>query len=368
MDPSRRNPLRRKLFTYLNTKIREDYLFDAELLGLTFATGIGDGTTYSEYRVFTANHTGNTVLLAVGVAENTSGNVSVSNTIIPSKLIVVSLSMFLLSSLISGQLGNRFGPWKRWWILLNNFFQVLLVFTASIVQAIHLGWGFVPRNPLLDYSAEAMIAVALLAFSSGSQVALVRLLHRSEITTANATSCYVDLLIDKRLLQLKNRSRNRRLFFLAFFWLGSFAGGFAYQRFGSSKTLFVSAVGKTVVTIMIFFNKAESSTKEPFSSKGDLIESEECSDSDLTFANRTDKEGLNRVSVQYTSNLTEKPTYTEFDYRGTQSSTMFDRRRSREANSRYSIGNIFDLSDMQVYLQIPSWNITAGGYRRIPEA
>ena len=59
-----------KLRKFLKTEVADDTLLEAELLALAFATGIGDATTYSEFRVFTANHTGNTILLAVGVTES----------------------------------------------------------------------------------------------------------------------------------------------------------------------------------------------------------------------------------------------------------------------------------------------------------
>src|SRR5277367_3835469 len=115
--PSRRLPLRTKLYEFFTTEVREDVLLEAELLILGFATGIGDATTYSEYRVFTANHTGNTILLAVGVTENASGNTPVNMIPIPLQLIVISLSMFVLGGWVTGQLGNLAGCRQRWWLI-----------------------------------------------------------------------------------------------------------------------------------------------------------------------------------------------------------------------------------------------------------
>src|SRR5277367_3374259 len=105
------------------------------MLMLAFATGLNDASTYSEYRVFTANHTGNTLLLAVGVTENSSHQPPVGKIPIPLNLIAISLSMFIVGSSITGQLGNLAGSRQRWWLLLNNFFQMLLFLTASMLQA-----------------------------------------------------------------------------------------------------------------------------------------------------------------------------------------------------------------------------------------
>jgi uncharacterized membrane protein YoaK (UPF0700 family) len=362
MDHGRRDSLRRKLYTYLRTDVREDLLLEAEMLVLAFATGIGDATTYSEYRVFTANHTGNTLLLAVGVTENSSHQPPVGKIPIPLNLIGVSLSMFIVGSSIIGQLGNLAGSRQRWWLLLNNFFQMLLFLTASLLQTRYSGWDNGPRSAQLDTGAVSMGVVALLAFAAGGQVAMARSLNMTEITTANATSCYVDLMIDKRLFEAKNRRRNRRILFIACLSAGSFAGGFAYQKYGSSITLFISSIGKIAVTTMLFFNKGG------FWTKGILTQSEEASDSGLTFASRTEKDSSAYFGSRNAGIPPEKPKYGEFDYRGTQPSTLFDKRASRDTTSRFAMGNIFDLSDMHVHLQIPSWNITAGGYRRIPGA
>jgi uncharacterized membrane protein YoaK (UPF0700 family) len=360
MDYGRRDSLRRKLYTFLRTDVREDLLLEAEMLVLAFATGIGDATTYSEYRVFTANHTGNTLLLAVGVTENSSNQPPVGKIPIPLNLIAVSLSMFIVGSSIAGQLGNLAGVRQRWWLLLNNFFQMLLFLTASMLQTRYSGWDSGPRSTELDTGAVSTGVVTLLAFAAGGQVALARSLNMTEITTANATSCYVDLMIDKRLFERKNRRRNRRILFIASLCGGSFAGGFAYQKYGSSITLFISAVGKVAVTIMLFFNKGVLWTDSG------IIQSEENSNSGLTFTSRTEKESSAYFGSGGAGTLSEKLKYGEFDYRGTQASTLIDKRASKESTSRFTMGNIFDLSDMHVYLQIPSWNVTAGGYRRIP--
>jgi uncharacterized membrane protein YoaK (UPF0700 family) len=255
----RKVSLSRRIYRFFNASVREEILLEFELLMLAFATGLNDASTYSEYRVFTANHTGNTILLAVGITEASADNVP-SAYPVHLTLVALSLSMFLIGAMIQGQLGNFIGCRKRWWLITNNVIQTFLVLTASLIQARNGGWG---SGPIRSDSTALMLAnsaalgpyvVALLALSAGGQVGMARSLQMTEISTANATSTYVDILIDSDLFRLQNRKRNRRVLFLASLTAGSFAGGAAYQTIGSGRTLFCSAIGKVVVTILLLLN------------------------------------------------------------------------------------------------------------------
>lgn len=104
------------------------------------------------------------------------------------------------------------------------------------------------------------MAIALLAFASGSQVVQSRSLRMTEISTAMATAAWVDLLIDPRLMAVRgepNRPRNRRVAFLVALVAGSLLGAGIYRTAGSAVAVFVSAGGKAVVTVMYLFNGAE---------------------------------------------------------------------------------------------------------------
>jgi len=80
-------------------------------------------------------------------------------------------------------------------------------------------------------------------------------LQMTEITTANATSAYVDCFIDRDLYSFYNRPRNRRLLFLTSLFVGSFAGAYIYKARGSAVTLFICAGIKTLAVSGFFFNK-----------------------------------------------------------------------------------------------------------------
>jgi uncharacterized membrane protein YoaK (UPF0700 family) len=228
--------------TYLTSSVRDDALIEAELLILAVATGIQDAATYPDYLCFASNQTGNTVLLAVsaaGLHRDMTLISSVPNT-------VMSLSMFVLGAFVFGQVGNYFGRRRRWWLLVTNLIQTAMVFAATAVQY---------RYPINIYDRYSLIVIALLAFSSGGQVAMARSLDITEITTAMATAAYVDLFIDLNILKWGNRRRNRRVLFLIMLFGGAFAGAFAYKRLGSAFTLLMSAVGKAIVLGAFFFNK-----------------------------------------------------------------------------------------------------------------
>lgn len=64
-------------------------------------------------------------------------------------------------------------------------------------------------------------------------------------------------MIDSKLFQLRNRPRNRRAFFLLSLVAGSFVGAAMYRTTGSAWAIFVSAVGKFVVSILYLFNGTE---------------------------------------------------------------------------------------------------------------
>ncbi|KAG4422195.1 hypothetical protein IFR04_004701 [Cadophora malorum] len=236
----KKSRLKHRLRDFFSENVREDALLETELLLLAFATGIQDATTFPDYQCFASNQTGNTVLLAVGAAGVTGDIFSMRN-------IGVSLALFVAGSWIMGQIGHLAGCRKRWWLILSSVLQTAMIFAASGIQ---YRFGVKENEHII-----AMGVIALLAFSSGGQVAMARALLMPEITTAMATAAYVDLFLDVNLFGRANRSRDRRVLFLLSLFAGSFAGAFAYSRVGSAFALLISAIGKLVVTVGFVLNK-----------------------------------------------------------------------------------------------------------------
>lgn len=227
------------LLKFLTEDICEDWVLEAELLALSFATGIQDAASYPDYRCFAANQTGNTIFLAISVAALDGGVYSFQN-------IITSLVLFVGGGLVLGQMGNYFGVRKRIWLVTSNVLQTILVLAATIIQYL---------TPIRRDGAAAMAVLGLLAFSSGGQVAMSRSLKITEITTAMATAAYIDVMCDPALLKARNRSRNRRVGFLVCLTAGCYAGAFALDV-NSPFALLLCVIVKAGVTAAFFFNRA----------------------------------------------------------------------------------------------------------------
>ena len=229
----------RTLKNYFVDELRTDSLVELQLLLLTFSIGIQDAIAFPDFKCFASNQTGNTVLLATGAAGLGGTEFSLSN-------IGISLGCFVVSALATGQIGHALGPRRRYFLVASHLIQTAMAFGAAALQAVSGGEGS---------GSFAMGSIALLACSSGGQVASMRPMRVQEITTAMATAAWVDFVIDQGLFVLHNRSRNRRALFLLVLIVGSFVGAFSYKGIGSGNTLILSAVFKLVVTLSLLLNR-----------------------------------------------------------------------------------------------------------------
>jgi uncharacterized membrane protein YoaK (UPF0700 family) len=227
----------RRRWDYLLDDIREDIILESQLLLLSFATGIQDAAAWTEFSCFASNQTGNTLFLAIGVAGLADNAYSFQN-------IGMSLGSFVAGGLVMGQIGNQVGVRKRFWLLATSIIQTAMVFVAAAIRRYYQG------------ASAALLALFLLAFSSGGQVAMSRSLKITEITTAMATAAYVDVVVDPEILQRHNRLRNRRVLFLAMITAGCFVGAFVMKASNSTLTIVLCGVCKVIVTVVFFFSRA----------------------------------------------------------------------------------------------------------------
>jgi hypothetical protein len=229
-------------------------LLEIELLLLSLAIGIQDAISFSDFHCFASNQTGNTVLFGVGVMLNRSGSNNKNEEqaqMFSIATMAVSLDFFILGVLMTGQVANYFKiAQMRGWLVLSNALSTALVYIAAALQ-----WRY--SNIVGADTALGRIILGMLAFSSGLQVAMVRGLKITDITTAMATAAYIDLFIDPRLFAKlsENRGRNRRILFLLMLVVGSFIGAGVGSRTNFGVAVLISAVIKTFVTLMFFFNK-----------------------------------------------------------------------------------------------------------------
>jgi uncharacterized membrane protein YoaK (UPF0700 family) len=186
----------------LDTVRRTDPLLVA--LGLlTLVTGLVDAACYLGLgRVFTANMTGNVVLLAFGAA-GTQG--------LPVLGPTVSLLVFLVGAAGGGRLATRLvGPAttpvsasaRHRWLGITLLIELGLVITAGVV-AIGL--------PVDGGSGRHYVVIALLAAALGLQNATVRRLAVPDLTTTVLTLTLTGLAADSWLAGGQSPRARRRL-------------------------------------------------------------------------------------------------------------------------------------------------------------
>ncbi|KAI1334755.1 hypothetical protein F5Y15DRAFT_420532 [Xylariaceae sp. FL0016] len=240
-----------RMWSHMQEPVRASSFVEFELVFLTFCTGIQDAISFPDYHCFASNQTGNTVFLMLAIIlPELNGEMFITANI------GAALGFFLLAGWITGQISHIVGARRRSWLVCSNFFQSCLVFAAAAMQHTY-GTEIKGTN--------AVIVIALLAFASGSQVIQSRSMKMTEISTAMATAAWVDLMIDPGIFKLNNRPRTRRVMFLFSLACGSLVGAGIYRSAGSAAAIFVSAVGKLIVTVMYLFN----STDKPKEITGD---------------------------------------------------------------------------------------------------
>jgi uncharacterized membrane protein YoaK (UPF0700 family) len=159
----------------------EDWGLTSILLGLTVVTGVVDAVSYLALGVFTANMTGNVVLLAFAVAGAPALSVP---------RLATSLAGFFLGALLGGRLAARMAPGPRhYWTAAAFGLEAALLLTALAVGA-----GRHSVRPVDSIHLYAVITLAALAM--GLRSATVRKLAVPDVSTVVLTSTITDLAAD----------------------------------------------------------------------------------------------------------------------------------------------------------------------------
>ncbi|KAM0750530.1 DUF1275 domain protein [Meredithblackwellia eburnea MCA 4105] len=222
----------------------------APLCAVAFITGILDSGTYHSFRTFASNQTGNVVLLTLGAFKDES--VELHNTI-------ASLLGYLLMGFIGGQVAHRVGPRVRWLLLLSNLLQIFFL----VLPLVLLATGVLKGRP----HGTQWGSLALLAASSGFQVAVARTSGCQEIPTAMLSSPMIDFITDPRLFvpawrRPELRARNRRLCYITSLVVGAFVGAWAQETKGFIVVLIVSISLKVLVMAWMAWLPAEEDSPE----------------------------------------------------------------------------------------------------------
>jgi uncharacterized membrane protein YoaK (UPF0700 family) len=177
------------------------------MLALTFTTGIVDALGYLGLdRVFTANMTGNVVILAMGLTG--VGGLPVVGP-------VIALALFLVGAAVSGALTRRHrAGWGR-------TTTAVFATTATIALALGITSLFVrpvPQTPM------AYVVTAGLAFAMGLQAAAARGLGVKDVTTVVVTSTLTGLAADSRIAGGTGENWARRVLAVVLIGVGAATG------------------------------------------------------------------------------------------------------------------------------------------------
>lgn len=194
------------------------------LLTLTVISGLVDAVSYLGLgHVFTANMTGNVVLLGFAAA-GASG--------FSAPACLTSLGTFLVGAAAAGRIARRLGSRRN---LLAVAMTTEAVFTgaasiiSAVVSGVSEGW---PRFAI----------IALLAFGMGVRNSTIRRLAVPDLTTTVLTMTLTGLAADSALAGGAGSHSARRASAVAAMLAGAFAGASAFLHAGTAQTLAIAAV------------------------------------------------------------------------------------------------------------------------------
>jgi uncharacterized membrane protein YoaK (UPF0700 family) len=151
------------------------------LLVLTFTTGLVDAVSYLALgRVFTANMTGNIVLLGFGIAGSAG---------LPVVAPIISLAAFLLGAGTGGLLVQREGARHPALVARALGIEVSLLAAAAVVAGV---------TTVRPGDAAAYALIALMAFAMGVRNAAVRRIAVPDLTTTVLTMTLTGLAAESR--------------------------------------------------------------------------------------------------------------------------------------------------------------------------
>ena len=180
------------------------------LLGMTVVTGLVDAVSYlSLGRVFTANMTGNIVLLAFAAAHVFGLSIARSLT---------ALLAFLVGAVLGGRVMARASADSQ----VRFAVQALFLEVAFLCGASFCAIGY--RGVLLEHSFQSFALIALTALAMGTRNAATRKLAIPDLTTTVLTLTITGIGADSSLAKGNNPRLARRLASVAALFLGAALG------------------------------------------------------------------------------------------------------------------------------------------------
>jgi len=207
------------------------------LLGMTAVTGLVDAVSFlSLGRVFTANMTGNIVLLAFATAHVSGLSIAGSLT---------ALLAFLVGAVLGGWIIARANADSQIRFPAQAFLlEVVFLFAASFCS---IGY----RSNLLEDSFQPFTLIALTALAMGTRNAAVRKLAILDLTTTVLTLTITGIGADSSLAKGNNPRLARRLESVAAMFFGA-ASGVIIIHYSISAALWLATAISAVCSAALF--------------------------------------------------------------------------------------------------------------------
>lgn len=203
------------------------------LLALTFGSGMVDAVSYLGLgRVFTANMTGNVVLLGFGIAGSAG---------LPILAPMISLGAFALGAGVGGLLGSKLSERHTVHVSVSWTFQATLIACATILAA---------ALPPHSHSASRDVVIGMLAVAMGLQTATARRLAVPDLPTTVVTQTLTGLVADSRLFGGSGKGTRRRGSAIAAMLAGAVAGALLLK---ASLVLAMALTGGLILLVQIAY-------------------------------------------------------------------------------------------------------------------
>jgi uncharacterized membrane protein YoaK (UPF0700 family) len=207
------------------------------LLGMTAVTGLIDAVSFlSLGRVFTANMTGNVVILAFAIARVPGLSIARSST---------ALLSFLVGAIFGGRIMARANPDSQIQFAARAFLlEDVFLFAASLCA---IGYS----RDLLEHSFQSFALIALTALAMGTRNAAVRKLAIPDLTTTVLTLTITGIGAESSLANGNNPRLARRVGSVAAMFLGA-ALGAVIIRYSISAALWLGTAISALCSATLF--------------------------------------------------------------------------------------------------------------------
>ncbi len=202
------------------------------LTALTVVSGLVDAVSYLGLgHVFTANMTGNVVLLGFAAAGAPGFSIAAS---------LSSLGSFLVGAAVAGRITLHVTSRRRW-LLMAMVVEGLFAGAAAVVAAVHGG--------TVSSGSGRFTVIVVLAFAMGVRNSTIRRLSVPDITTTVLTMTLTGLAADSSIAGGSNPKAARRMSAVASMFVGALTGAALYLHTGATWPLAVVAVIVLVTTV-----------------------------------------------------------------------------------------------------------------------